>query len=152
MATNLPGTKIATRLLTRPEGATMDEIIAATGGPQYNLLKRLEGQGYSVRKVRTGHSTRYFASPPATRSHETTVTSKGQITIPAEIRQHLGVREGDKLRMTVEPDGRVVVSPVELSIRRMFGMLGNPRRSLTLEEIDDAIADAAVERFRRATR
>jgi AbrB family looped-hinge helix DNA binding protein len=80
------------------------------------------------------------------------VTSKGQITIPAEIRQHLGVREGDKLRMTVESDGRVVIRRVEVSIRQFAGILGKPRRSLTLEEIDEAIADAAVERFRRATK
>lgn len=78
------------------------------------------------------------------------MTSKGQITIPAQIREHLGVREGDKLIITVEPDGGVVVKPAEISIRQFAGMLGKPRRSLTLDEIDDVIADAAVERFRRA--
>jgi AbrB family looped-hinge helix DNA binding protein len=150
MATNPPGSKIAEQLLTRPEGATMDEIVAATGSPQYNLLKRLEGRGYAVRKVRKGHSTRYFAVPPLARSHEATVTAKGQITIPAEIRERLGVGVGDTLRFETDAEGRVTLAPAKLSIRRMFGMLGKPRRSLTLEEIDDVIADAAVERFRRA--
>ena len=42
-------TKITERLLTRPGGATMREIIAATGGPQYNELKRLSARGYAIR-------------------------------------------------------------------------------------------------------
>ena len=146
---NETGAKIATRLFTRPEGATMAEIVAATGGPQYNLLKRLEGQGCSVRKVRTGNTTRYFVSPPPVPSYEATVTSQGQITIPAEIRERLGVKAGGKLRLTVESDERVVVGPVDLSIRRMFGMLGKPRRTLTVEEMDDAVAQAVVEKHRR---
>ena len=37
------------------------------------------------------------------------VTSKGQITIPIEIRRKLGVKEGDKLLFVEEQDGRVVI-------------------------------------------
>jgi antitoxin PrlF len=143
------GTKIAERLVTRPEGATMSEIVGATGGPQYNLLKRLEGRGYRIRKTKEGAETRYFAEPPSERSYELTVTSQGQMTIPKEVREWLGVGAGGKIRLTVDADGRMAISPVELSVRRMFGMLGKPPRSLTLEEIDEAIADAAVERFGR---
>ena len=65
MNEHLPGTKLAERLLARPNGATMAEIIAATGGPQYNVLKKLEGRGYRIRKVKEGKETRYFAEPPA---------------------------------------------------------------------------------------
>ncbi len=54
-----PGSKAAERLLIRPAGATMDELIAATGGPQYNVLRRLEARGYAVRKLREGRVTRY---------------------------------------------------------------------------------------------
>jgi len=61
-----PGTKIAEQMMTRPDGATMDEIVAATGGPQYNVLRRLEGRGYRIRKVKEGRATRYFAKAPAT--------------------------------------------------------------------------------------
>ena len=39
MNEHVPGTKLAERLLTRPQGATMAEIIARDGGPQYNVLK-----------------------------------------------------------------------------------------------------------------
>ncbi len=70
------GTKKAERLMTRPDGATMDEIVAVTGGPQYNVLRRLEGRGYRIRKVKEGRATRYFAAPPASPSYVATVTSK----------------------------------------------------------------------------
>jgi sugar-specific transcriptional regulator TrmB len=65
MNKHVPGTKLAERLVTKPGGATMAELIAATGGPQYNVLKRLEARGYRVRKVKEGKETRYFAAAPA---------------------------------------------------------------------------------------
>jgi len=150
MDERIPRTKVAERLWTRPAGATMREIIAATGGPQYNELKKLEGRGYIIRKVKKGNETRYFASPPAATSYEATVTSKGQVTIPKEIRDHLGVRAGGKLRFTSDADGRVVVTPAMLSIRRLFGILGKPPRRATLEEMDEAIRRGAVQRYLRS--
>src|SRR5712691_11690698 len=100
-------TKVAERLLIRPAGATMREIIAATGGPQYNEIKRLAGRGYSIRKVKEGNESRYFATPPAAPSFEATVTSKGQVTLPKEIRERLGTRAGGKVRFTVEDENRI---------------------------------------------
>jgi len=128
----------------------MPEIIAATGGPQYNVLKGLEARGYRVRKVKEGRSTRYFAEPPAQPSYDATVTSKGQVTLPKELRERLRVRSGDKVRFTPEGEGRIVMARASHSIRDMFGILGKPPRSLTLEEIDEVIRKAAVERFQRA--
>ena len=54
MNEHLPGTKLAEQLLTQPGGATMAEIIAAAGGPQYNVLKKLEARGYRIRKIKEG--------------------------------------------------------------------------------------------------
>jgi antitoxin PrlF len=151
MDEHLPRTKVAERLLTRPTGATMREIMAATGGgPQYNDLKRLAARGYTIRRVKEGSETRYFADPPATPSFEATVTSKGQVTIPKEIRDHLGLRTGGKLQFTLDSDGRVVVTPTMLSVRRLFGILGKPPRSATLEDMDEAIRRGAVERYQRS--
>jgi AbrB family looped-hinge helix DNA binding protein len=128
----------------------MDEIIAATGGPQYNLLRKLEARGFKVRKVKEGRATRYFAMPPASPAFEAAVTSKGQVTIPKEIRDRLGIRPDGKVRFTLEEDGHAVITPVYRRLSELAGMLGKPKRSLTLEEIDEAIASAAVGRFRRA--
>src|SRR5712691_2392687 len=93
------GTKVAEALLSGPMGATMAEIIKATGGPQYNVLSKLEGRGYAIRRVKEGRTTRYFATPPAAQAFEATVTRQGQMTIPKDIRERLGVRAGGKLRL-----------------------------------------------------
>lgn len=145
-----PGSKTAERLLTRPAGATMDELIAATGGPQYNVLRRLEARGYAVRKVREGRVTRYFVSAPAKQSIGLTVSPKGQVTLPKELRTRFGVEGGGVLRCTLEEDGRVYVGPPSKSLQDLFGMLGKPKRHLTIEQMDEGIAEAVAERFFKA--
>ena len=150
MNEQLSAARLAERLMSRPAGATMDEIIAATGGPQYNVLRKLEGRGYRIRKVKQGRATRYFATPPAEPSFEATLTSKGQVTIPKEVRDELRLRAGHRVRFTVEEGTRAVITPVYRRLSELAGMLGKPKRSLTLEEMDEAIARAAVDRFRRA--
>jgi antitoxin PrlF len=142
--------KIARDMYARPEGATMREIIAATGGPHFNELKRLAARGHAVRKVKEGNETRYFVSAPASTPVEATMTSKGQITLPKEIRERLGVRTGGKLCFAVEDGNRVVVSARPSSIQDAFGMLGKPPRSATLEEMDEGIRRAVVDKYLRA--
>ena len=102
MNKHIPGAQLAAQLFSQPNGATMAEIIAATGGPQYNVLKRLEARGYRLRKIREGKETRYYADPPPKPFYEATVTSKGQVTLPKEVRERLRIGEGDKVRFTVE--------------------------------------------------
>jgi antitoxin PrlF len=145
-----PGVKIAEELLTDPKGATMAEVSQATGGPQYNLLRKLESRGYRIRKVKEGRMTRYFAAPPARPSFESTLTSTGQVTVPKPVREKLGLHARSKMRFVIEEDGRVVVTPAYTRLADLAGILGKPRRSMTLEEMDDAIADAVVARYRRA--
>lgn len=45
---------------------------------------------------------------------ETTVSDRGMVTIPAEIRRRLGIDPGDKLRWTVDDEGRLTVEVVHL--------------------------------------
>lgn len=143
-------TKIAEQMYTRPEGATMSDIIAATGSPQYNELKRLAARGYAVRRVKEGNETRYFASAPATPSYEATMTSKGQVTIPKEVRERLRLRSGHTVRFAVEDGDRAVITPIGTRLSDLAGILGKPKRSATLEEMDEAIRQAAVNRYLRA--
>jgi AbrB family looped-hinge helix DNA binding protein len=150
MNEHVPGAKLAERLLTRPDGATMDEIVAAAGGPQYNVLRKLEARGYRIRKVKEGRTTRYFATPPEAPSFEATVTSKGQVTIPQEVRERLRLRSGHKLRFAIENGNRAVITPVSTRLGDLAGILGKPKRTATLEEMDEAIRNAAVERYLRA--
>jgi antitoxin PrlF len=150
MDERLSGSREAEKLLTSAAGATMDELIAATGGPQYNLLRRLEARGYNIRKVKEGRATRYRAIAPRQAAFEMRVTSKGQVTLPKEVRERLGIRRGGSVSFVVGED-RVEMQPAGLSVTRLAGILGKPRKRVTLKQMDDAIAKAAVERYRRAS-
>src|SRR5882762_5716528 len=143
-------TKITERLLTRAGGATMRDIIAATGGPQYNELKRLAARGYAVRKVKEGNETRYFATPPAAAIFEATVTDKGQVTIPIEVRERMRLRGGHRLQFAVENPNRAVITPIGTKLSDLVGILGKPMRSATLEEMDEGIRRAVVDKYLRA--
>jgi len=70
-----------------------------------------------------------------------TITSKGQITLPKEIREHLHVSTGDGLDFIVAEDGSVVVQPVRSRLDELRGMLHRKgRRAVSVEEMHAAIA------------
>jgi len=75
---------------------------------------------------------------------ETTLTSKGQVTIPKVVRDALHLRAGDRLDFVLEPDGTVRVLPITGSVRRLKGMLPAPPKPLTIDEMDAAIAKGAA--------
>lgn len=63
---------------------------------------------------------------------ETTVTSKGQVTIPLAVRQRLGIRQGSRLEFQVVDDHvelRVVSSPFPVP-EGGFGLLKSRRKSV----------------------
>jgi AbrB family looped-hinge helix DNA binding protein len=67
------------------------------------------------------------------------VTSKGQVTVPEEIRKTLGIEQGDRLEWTAAGKGRVEVRKVRGRISNLVGLLGKPKRSATVEEMDEAL-------------
>ena len=74
-----------------------------------------------------------------------TLTSKGQTTIPKEIRDLLKLAPGDKLDFVVESDGRVVLRPATLDVRALRGMLQKKgRKAVSLEQMDRAVAEGAM--------
>lgn len=52
-----------------------------------------------------------------------TLTSKGQVTIPIDVREALGLRPQDKLNFTVLPDGTVIMRAKKRSILELAGTL-----------------------------
>ena len=52
-----------------------------------------------------------------------TVTSKGQVTIPKEVRELMAIETGDRLAFDLEGDGRLRVSRVQHEARPLRGML-----------------------------
>jgi antitoxin PrlF len=79
------------------------------------------------------------------------LTSKGQVTIPKAVRDQLDLGPGVTLHFTVDPSGRIIVTPLTLGIEDLIGSLPKPRKALTLEEIEDIIGEAPVERAAAAT-
>jgi antitoxin PrlF len=150
MNEQITATRMAEQLVGRPGGATMDEIIAATGAPQYNVLRRLGARGYRIRKVKEGRTTRYFAEAPRAESFRATMTSKGQVTIPQAIRDRLRLRRGQDVQFTIEEGNRVVVTPVFKRLADLVGILPRPKRKVTIEEMNDAVRKAAADRYFRA--
>jgi antitoxin PrlF len=71
-----------------------------------------------------------------------TVTSKGQITIPLEVRTKLALKPGDKIEFVQNPLGFMLL-PKNGSVKRLKGMFGKPDRTLTIEEMNEAIAARA---------
>lgn len=49
-----------------------------------------------------------------------TITSKGQITVPKEIREHLGVVSGDRLSFWIGSGGQVIVEPETVDVRTLL--------------------------------
>ena len=72
-----------------------------------------------------------------------TVTSKGQVTIPSEARRRLGIRAGTKLEFIIRADDRMEIVVIGGSVRDLKGALPKPRKALSLEEMDVAIAKGA---------
>jgi antitoxin PrlF len=83
----------------------------------------------------------------------TTMTSKGQLTIPKDVRDQLGIEPGTRFFVTVR-NGQVVAVPKNKKLADLAGILGRPPngRSLSIEEIDEAIAEAVAEDDRRIVR
>jgi len=79
-----------------------------------------------------------------------TLTTKGQITIPREVREHLGVDVGDRLSFIVQDDGTVVVRPLTRHVRELGGLLLRPgRRTVSLAEMNQGIARRMRRKFGR---
>ncbi len=73
---------------------------------------------------------------------ESAITVKGQATIPKSIRDHLGLKPGDRVKFFVHPDGSVVLLP-KVPVSTLRGMLTSKRQPVTLAAMRRAAADGA---------
>jgi AbrB family looped-hinge helix DNA binding protein len=71
----------------------------------------------------------------------TTVTSKGQVTIPKRIREFLRVKSGDRIDFDIDARGEVIVRPAGTDLKALKGLLQRPgRRPVTVAQMNAAIA------------
>jgi antitoxin PrlF len=74
-----------------------------------------------------------------------TLTSKGQTTVPKEIRDHLKLQTGDQIDFLIRPDGSVVMRPATLHVRQLKGILH--RKNMKPVSVD-AMNETIRKRFR----
>jgi len=75
-----------------------------------------------------------------------TITSKGQLTLPKEIRDQLGLVAGSKLDFSIEADGSLRVRPLRRGAADLFGLLHDPDRAAsTVEQMNEAVGQYLAE-------
>lgn len=78
-----------------------------------------------------------------------TLTSKGQITLPRAIRERLGLKQGDQVEFTIEAGDRVVLQPADRAESRIVGLLAHrrPRRPVSVGEMHAGLRERAAREF-----
>jgi len=74
-----------------------------------------------------------------------TMTSKGQITIPKDVRETLGLEAGHRVSFEVRPDGVVEIHPENVDLLSLCGIFKPAVRGATLEDMGEAIRAGARE-------
>ena len=75
-----------------------------------------------------------------------TITSKGQTTIPAKIRHKLNLNTGDKLHFMIEDDHLIEV-PAKRSIKDLKGIVPKPNQPVSIDDMNAAMLDEAAARM-----
>jgi AbrB family looped-hinge helix DNA binding protein len=68
-----------------------------------------------------------------------TLTSKGQTTIPKDIRTRLNLHPGDRLEFVIDEAGRVLMLQASIGASELAGMLKPSARSVSVEDMNRAI-------------
>ena len=74
---------------------------------------------------------------------DATVSSKGQVTLPRELRKRLGIQRGSRIRFSIPVSGAVKVEPVLFDLEDLWKMADQAGRAgapMTFEEMDAAKA------------
>ena len=74
---------------------------------------------------------------------ESSITAKGQTTLPKPVREALGVGTGDRVRYVIA-DGKVRILAVR-RVGRLFGALRHDGPPVTLEQMEKVVAEGAAQ-------
>lgn len=77
-----------------------------------------------------------------------TLTSKGQITLPTELRKSLRLCAGDRIEFYRQADGTVALRPLTGTVKDLKGIVPRPAKPASIEDMDRAIGRAATKRDR----
>lgn len=70
---------------------------------------------------------------------ESSVTSKGQITIPLAVRRKLGIEAGDRVEFVELADGEFAIKPAITDVRNLKGLLKKPKHPVSTEKMKELI-------------
>ena len=82
----------------------------------------------------------------------TTLTSKGQLTLPKAVRDRLGLKPGDKLSCRIAGDDEIVIRRKETDVADLVGLLHVPGSRATTERLARAAEEGSIERVSRGLR
>lgn len=81
----------------------------------------------------------YMASKP--QDHAATVSSKGQVVIPTQVRERLGLTQGSVVRFVLDDAGGARLVPAAGDVRRLKGRLVPPVRPVSVDDMNRAISE-----------
>ena len=81
-----------------------------------------------------------------------TVTTKGQVTIPKQVREALRLAAGDRVEFVDLGNGRFELIAVTRDVTELRGMLGPATTPVSTEDMDKAVAESVAGRYGRATK
>lgn len=79
-----------------------------------------------------------------------TLSSKGQLTMPAEVRADLRLETGDRVAFERVGDGSYRIRALKGDVRALRGILRSAGPPLSIEDMNKAVMDAAAEKFERS--
>ena len=68
-----------------------------------------------------------------------TLTSKGQVTIPAKVRVSMGLAAGDRIEFIEMDDGTFTIMAATHSVKDLKGMIRKPANPVSIEDMNAAI-------------
>ena len=67
------------------------------------------------------------------------LTSKGQVTIPLEVRQRLGLDTGDRIEFVLLAGGEYAIKPAIDDVRSLKGLLRKPAKPVSVKDMNTAV-------------
>ena len=70
-----------------------------------------------------------------------TITSKGQVTIPKDVRTRLGIGTGDRVEFVEIQDGVFQIVAATQDVQVLKGIVPRPKKTVTIDEMNQAVAE-----------
>lgn len=68
-----------------------------------------------------------------------TLTSKGQVTIPLDVRERLKLEAGTRIEFVESANGDFLIRPAVADVRSLKGLLRKPARPVSIEDMKTAV-------------